>query len=62
MNFLKKVKGIGAGNITPLKNNLGQRKLLSDLNKEYTENFKDKKGLKVTYELIAFKTKKAGHF
>ncbi|MDD5774050.1 MAG: malonyl-ACP O-methyltransferase BioC [bacterium] len=62
MTFLKKVKEIGAGNITPLKDNLGQRKLLSDLDKEYTENFKDKKGLKVTYELITFKTKKAGHF
>ena len=60
MTFLKKLKEIGAGNITPLKNNLGQRKLLSDLDEKYTEYFKDEKGLKVTYEIISLKGKKYG--
>ncbi len=58
MTFLKKIKETGAGNITLIKNTLGQRKFLSDLDKEYTENFKDKKGLRVTYELISFKALK----
>ncbi|MEW6086750.1 MAG: malonyl-ACP O-methyltransferase BioC [bacterium] len=61
MTFLKKVKEIGAGNIFPVKNNLGQRSLLLDLGKEYAGKFAGKKGLKVTYEITMFKAKKAGY-
>lgn len=52
MSFLKKVKEIGAGNIFPLKNNLGQRKLLSDMEKHFRTNDSQ---VAITYELISFK-------
>lgn len=52
VSFLKKVKEIGAGNIFPLKNNLGQRKLFSDLEKHFRMNDSQ---VAITYELISFK-------
>lgn len=59
MTFLKKVKEIGAGNISRVKNNLGQRKFLNDLEKEYISKYADKNGLKVTYEIINLKAEKS---